>query len=83
MSPLFISGDYFVCCRWPYTCLKVEDHILVKHATYGYMLKTVRQKTEQGLWLQGHNSNSLSTEKMGLITRQHVIGKVIWHIKKP
>jgi len=83
MSPLFRDGDYFVCCRWPYAYLKISDQILVKHPEYGFILKNIQQKSDLGLRLEGSNPQSLSSEKMGLISRQQVIAKVIWHIKKP
>lgn len=66
---------------------KVGDIVAVHHQQYGDIIKRICQidyddkRTITGLYLVGDNpSQSVSTEQMGRIDIEQVIGKVVWRV---
>ncbi|WP_230661729.1 S26 family signal peptidase [Psychrobacter sp. I-STPA10] len=67
--------------------LKVGDIVAVRHSQYGDIIKRICQieyddkRSITGLYLVGDNpSHSVSTEQMGLVEVEQVIGKVVWWV---
>ena len=67
--------------------LKVGDIVAVRHVYYGDIIKRICQidyddkRTITGLYLVGDNpSHSVSTEQMGRIDIEQVIGKMVWWV---
>lgn len=85
MLPLYCSGDYVLSChltvlglRW--LTLRTGDRVVVKHAELGLLVKRVHQINGERYLLVGENNTSYSTEAMGWVRRQQLVGKVIAHI---
>ena len=67
--------------------LSVGDIVAVRHSQYGDIIKRICQidyddkRMMTGLYLVGDNpSQSVSTEQMGRIDIEQVIGKVVWRV---
>ncbi|WP_261841123.1 nickel-type superoxide dismutase maturation protease [Aliamphritea ceti] len=85
MLPTFSEGDYVLCLR-PLSLLplKVGDVVVVQHPRFGRIIKRIETlNDESAMWLRGDNPQSTSSETMGWLARQALIGRVVLHIAKP
>lgn len=80
MRPGFNHGDYVVTYRGRSNRYQVGDVVVVRHPRLGVLLKRIEATTQQHIWLQGDNPESLSAAQLGWVAYAHILGKVIWHI---
>jgi len=87
MLPAFRDGDFVLVCKIPFLFdkLKQGDVIAFRHKEYGTMIKKVQDLTpgEGEVNVIGTQENSVDSRRFGPIPYKDVLGKVIWHIKKP
>lgn len=87
LIPHYREGDFVLVVKIPFFLdrLKAGDAIAFSHPLYGTMIKLVEHidPTGQSIFVTGTNDNSLDSRKLGPIPRSSLLGKVIWHIKKP
>ena len=87
MLPAFRDGDFVLVCKIPFLFdkLKQGDVIAFQHKEYGTMIKIVQGlATGEGeVNVIGTHENSVDSRRFGPIPYEDVLGKVIWHIKKP
>ena len=81
MSPAFKSQDYILILTRLFR-LKINDNVVVHHPELGIIVKKVINICEQGIRLQGNNPQSTSSQQMGWLKREHIIGKVVMRIPK-
>ena len=83
MSPNFLEGDFVICAKFPWSIFKQNDVVLIQHPQYGMILKKIHsQVANQSFLLIGINlSESVSTQQMGIVSKDQIIGKVFWRIK--
>ena len=87
LSPSFQNGDYvLVATASPFiNCIRPGDIIVFDHHKLGTMIKMVdrlNQKTGK-LYVAGKHEYSVDSSQLGLIDKESIIGKVIWHIPGP
>ena len=85
MEPEYKPGDFVLISKSPFTLrnLKVNDDIVFNHAVLGKLLKQIISVQSDDYYsVAGLNPESISTEKLGLIHKDSIIGKVIYHISK-
>lgn len=87
LSPSFSNGDYVVIrsrkkARHPY---RQGDVVVANHQVLGLIIKRVRKNHPgtQELELEGTHPDSVSSEKIGLVPYQDVLGEVLLHIRRP
>jgi phage repressor protein C with HTH and peptisase S24 domain len=87
LSPLFLPGDYVVTTK---CSLLVKDYqpgdiIVFYHNDHGLMIKEVSSVFPDKLsyLVDGTNPQSVNSETLGPIQRKDIVGRVIFHIKKP
>ncbi len=87
LSPMYQEGDYVVISTIPliFGAPRRGDVIVFRHAVYGTLIKMVEAVMPGGeeLRVLGTHADSVDSRRFGPISRQDVVGKVIWHIKKP
>jgi len=87
LSPSFLSGDYvLVRTYWKDHSGYLKGEIVVaRHPALGLIIKRVRQDhaDTKKLELEGIHPDSISSEKIGLVPYQDVVGKLLFHIKRP
>ena len=87
LSPAYQEGDYVVISTIPllFGAPRRGDVVVFRHALYGTLIKMVEAVMPGGeeLRVVGTHADSVDSRRFGPISRQDVIGKVIWHIKKP
>ncbi|MFL1482656.1 S24/S26 family peptidase [Marinobacter sp. LN3S78] len=82
MLPDLAAGSFVVTLRHRAQTLRVNDVVVVEHAIHGRMIKRVIGIGQDGaLSLAGDNAaRSTSTEALGPIPPERVLGRVIWRI---
>jgi len=87
LSPTYQEGDFVMVSTVPllFGALKRGDIVVFRHEVYGTMIKIVEAVAPGGeeFSVVGTRPDSVDSRRFGLISRQDVVGKVIWHIKKP
>lgn len=86
MLPEYKEGDFVVVNKIAFFLqhLKKDDVIVFNHPNYGQLIKKIYSiLPDVGFFVSGTHKDSLDSSKLGLIPISAVIGRVIWHIRKP
>jgi phage repressor protein C with HTH and peptisase S24 domain len=87
LSPLFLPGDYVLVRKYTFLFGSISegDIVIFTHPSYGLMIKEIyRVNSElQQIRVKGSHPLSVNSSKIGPIASANILGKVIWHIKKP
>jgi hypothetical protein len=87
LSPFFLSGDFVVLFNSQLLkqAYRAGDAIVFNHASHGILIKIVSMydPDQQAYFVKGYHPESTNSDTLGLIPHQNVLGKVIWHIKRP
>lgn len=80
MLPTLSDGDYVVAITW-WGNLKNGDLVVASHPEYPRLIKRIAMvDSDRSFTLVGDNSESLSSQQMGVFTRSRLLGKVIYCI---
>jgi phage repressor protein C with HTH and peptisase S24 domain len=87
LLPVYQDGDFVLVSKIPYlfSTSKQGDIIAFRHAAYGTMIKQVQavSSDKDEIHVTGTQENSIDSRQFGPITKEAVLGKVIWHVRKP
>jgi len=87
LSPFFLTGDYVITSKPNlfFKDYKRDDFIVFVHPVLGILIKEILDfdPIRNVYQVQGTNSSSINSRALGEIPRDAILGKVIWHIKKP
>lgn len=86
LSPDYQTGDYvLLTTRARYSGLRPGDVVVFWHETYGRMIKRIERITPDGaqIFVTGTHPHSIDSAAFGPVSLTNLIGKVIWHIRKP
>jgi phage repressor protein C with HTH and peptisase S24 domain len=53
MSPSYLDGDYLLSVTSRLFTLQNGDVVIIKHPTYGYLVKEICRKVKKGYYVQG------------------------------
>ena len=84
--PLYQDGDYVLAAHPALAgAIKPGDVIIFHQADYGTMIKQVERLLPESnqIFVIGTHAASADSRHFGPIKQQAVIGKVIWHLKRP
>lgn len=87
LFPDYQEGDFVLVSKIPF--LFVSPHpgqvIAFQLPPYGTLIKRIAQVLEggQAFFVTGTHPFSVDSRQFGPVSRQAVIGRVIWHIPKP
>lgn len=81
LTPEYRNGDYILVTRL-FRRLKENDVVVFVKDTYGMMVKRVRlvSANQSEYFVEGTHPDSIDSRCFGFVSRQDVIGKVLWHI---
>lgn len=82
MSPTIPSGTYVLSKSFWLSKLIQGDIVIVKHDKYQTIVKRIKDIQNDQFYLVGDNTMSTTSEEMGWVSRQNLIGKVIWIVSK-
>lgn len=87
LTPYYQEGDFVLVVKIPFFLnrLKSGDVVIFNHPVYGQMIKLVEHIEPSGeqVFVTGTHADSIDSRQLGPIPRTALLGKVIWHIKKP
>jgi len=87
LTPGFQEGDFVIIVKIPLFLhpYKIGDVVVFTHPLYGNMIKRVQTVSVQNkeVFVTGSHPNSMDSHQFGAIRQTSILGKVIWHIKKP
>ena len=87
LLPVYQDGDFVLVSKIPYLFdeIKQGDIIAFRHKEYGTMIKKVEDVASSvgEIHVIGTHENSVDSRRFGPITSDDMLGKVIWHVKKP
>lgn len=80
LSPFFLPGDYVLVLRAPrrFKNLSPGDFVVFNHSEYGRLIKQVIHNfpAETFIETEGIHPDSISTQKIGMVHYENIIGKV-------
>jgi signal peptidase I len=87
LLPVYQDGDFVLVSKIPYlfSTSKKGDTIAFRHEAYGTMIKQVQavSSDKDEIHVTGTQENSIDSRQFGPIAKRDVVGKVIWHVRKP
>ena len=87
LAPDYREGDFVLVAKIPFLLnrLKKGDTVVFNHPVYGTMIKMVEssQAVRGEIFVLGTHQDSVDSRHFGPIRTADLIGKVIWHIRKP
>ena len=83
LFPEYKGGDYVMVFTDPFFPFKEGDTIVFRHPVHGLMIKNIKQVESDKILVEGLHPNSIDSRQFGPLDRRIIIGKVIWHIKRP
>ncbi len=87
LLPMYQDGDFVLVSKIPYLfgTTKQGDIVAFRHEVYGTMVKKVQNVSphKDEIYVTGTQGDSVDSRHFGPITKGDVVGKVIWHIRKP
>lgn len=87
LTPEFQEGDFVLIAKIPFLLsrLKPGDVIVFRQPEFGVMIKKIDFILPGGseFFVIGSHDRSLDSRRFGPVKRDDLIGKVIWHIRKP
>ena len=87
LSPEYRDGDFVLITKLPilFGWLKPGNHVVFKQPRYGVMIKRVASIDAacDEVRVTGTDIDSIDSRHFGPIPRAALLGKVIWHIRRP
>jgi phage repressor protein C with HTH and peptisase S24 domain len=83
LYPEYREGDYVMVITVPFFRFKKGDTIIFQHPTHGRMIKNIDRIESDKIQVKGTHPDTIDSRRFGPIDRDTVLGKVIWHIKRP
>lgn len=82
MLPVYQPGDFVILWRGFFMKVKPGDVIVFKLPFYDLLIKEVKEVSSAGIYVLGTGENSLDSRRLGLIPREALQGKALWHIRR-
>jgi phage repressor protein C with HTH and peptisase S24 domain len=83
LSPEYQEGDFVAIVTIPFLMFKPGNTIVFEHPTHGTLIKKILHIDPDGIFVTGTQPDSVDSRRFGPIERRRVLGKVMWHIRKP
>lgn len=87
LSPEYREGDYVLAFKVPFRSprLRPGDVVVFRTAGLGVLIKRIASVSSDGREAAVRGTHPLSTDSgtLGPVRAEQVIGRVIWHIRKP
>jgi len=87
LYPAFRQGDFVLISKIPFLLnkLKVGDVIVFEQPIYGVMIKRIAEVIPGGqeFTVLGTDEFSVDSRQFGPVSRETLLGKVVWHVRRP
>ncbi|MDY6884941.1 MAG: S24 family peptidase [Pseudomonadota bacterium] len=83
MLPVLKDGDFIVLSTWKRQ-IRQNAKLVFHHSIYGVLVKQVHQVIdEKSFTVKSTHHQGLSTEQMGVIHVENILGHLLFTVKKP
>ena len=80
LFPLLQDGQRVFCIKlFKFTTLKISDIVVFEKKPHGLMIKQIKSKNEQSYFLQGTDPFSIDSRDFGMIKKNKIKYKVLFH----
>ena len=83
MSPDFLPGDFVIVLRHPWQRWHSGDDVVINHPQYGITIKRIYGIEENAVHLTGLHPDSVTPREIGIQPIPAILGKVLYHVRKP
>jgi signal peptidase I len=86
LTPEFHQGDFVLVSKIPFLFVPPSpgDVIAFHQPGYGLLIKRIQNlNLVGGVNVIGNHPESIDSRVFGSVRREDIIGKVIWHIRRP
>ena len=87
LYPLIREGDFVLVSKIPFLfgAVRQGDIVAFSHPELGTLIKRVDwvSADRQQFFVVGTNEWSVDSRQFGPVERKTMLGKIIWHIRKP
>jgi signal peptidase I len=87
LSPEFQEGDFVLVSKIPFSLSSIHegDTVVFNHSEYGTLIKKVAiaYPENEEYFVVGTHGHSVDSRRFGNVPRKDLLGKVIWHIRRP
>jgi len=86
LTPEFQPGDFVLVSKIPFLFVPPSpgDVIAFRQPGYGLLIKRIQNlEPDGGVNVIGNHPESIDSRVFGIVRREAILGKVIWHIRKP
>ena len=87
LSPDYKEGDFVVLTTIPFFLNRIRagDIIVFKNPSYGVLIKKVERvlDDENAFDVRGSHPTSVDSRQFGPVSKNAIIGRLIWHIPHP
>lgn len=86
LAPEYQIGDFVLVSKIPYFFAPPTpgEVIAFRQPGYGLLIKRIQQVLPDGsLHVTGSHPGSIDSREFGAIRRENLVGKVIWHVRRP
>ncbi len=86
LAPEYKNGDFVFVSKIPFLFvpLSTGDIIAFHQPGFGLLIKRVQNLSpDGGVYVIGNHTESVDSRVFGSVRQEHVVGKVIWHVRKP
>lgn len=87
LEPLYREGDFVLVCKIPslFGGVQVGDVVVLRHVGYGILIKIVAEilERDEAFMVAGLHPESTDSRQFGAVGRKEILGKVIWHVRRP
>ncbi|MBN2147003.1 MAG: hypothetical protein JW726_06425 [Anaerolineales bacterium] len=87
LTPEYQEGDFVMISKIPFFFIppRKGDTIAFRHPAYGLMIKRINEvePASGNLFVLGTHPSSVDSREFGAISSGSVLGRVIWHVRRP
>ena len=87
LYPEYQNGDFVITSKIPvlFGSLRTGDVVVFVHQPYGLLIKRIERvdDTESRFFVVGTQLHSVDSREFGWINRREILGKVLYHTRKP
>jgi hypothetical protein len=84
MTPTLYQGDYVLCLTWSLFRFRHSQVVVVNHPKYQTIIKRIKCiqqiSDNRSYWLVGDNPQSTSSQELGFVTQENIVGLVLLKI---
>lgn len=79
MLPRITPDSFIIAIKTPrWYPKRIGQMFYIAHPRYGRIVKTLVAIDDKQYWFRGESAESVSTEAIGAISEEQLIGRVVW-----